>query len=287
MKLLLLDQKGQERLAVIDSEGNYRGLTADYSDLSNEFLVNLYQLETLDLEADPVIDDFPRIGSCVGHVGKFTCVGLNYSDHAAESNILSPKEPILIFKATSAICGPTDDIIIPPGSSKTDWEDELGVVLGEEAKFACEADAIDHVAGYCIVNDLSGRSYQLERGGQWVKGKSSVTFGPIGPWWVTKDELLNPGDLSMWLELDGHRFQDGSTHIKIFGFPHLISYISHFMSLQSGDVISTGTPPGVGIGQDPEVYLRPGQTMQLEIDEFGEQKQKTVISIQSSANALN
>ena len=287
MKLLRLGQKGQERLAVIDSEGNYRDLSADYSDLSNGFLPNLYQLESLDLEAYPVIDDFPRIGPCVAHVGKFICVGLNYSDHTAESNMLSPKEPIIIFKAISAICGPNDDIIIPPGSSKTDWEVELGVVIGKEARFAREVDAIHHVADYCIIHELSGRFYQLERGGQWVKGKSSVTFGPIGPWLITKDELLNPGDLSMWLGVDGHRFQDGSTQIMIFGGPNLISYISHFISLQSGDVFSTRRPPGVGMGQDPEVYLSPGQTTQLEVDGLGEQKKKTVISTQSSANALN
>ena len=287
MKLLRLGQKGQERLAVIDIEGNYRNLSADYSDLSNGFLPNLYQLESLDLEAYPVIDDFPRIGPCVADVGKFICVVLNYSDYTAESNMLSPKEPILIFKARSAICGPNDDIIIPPGSSKTDWEVELGVIIGKEARCASEADAIDHVAGYCVVNELPGRSYQLKCGGQWVKEKSSVTFGSIGPWLITKDELLNPGDLSIWLDADGHRFQDGSTQIMIFGVPNLISYISHFMSLQSGDVISTRRPPGVGMGQDPEVYLRPGQTTQFEVDRLGEQKQKTVISIQSSANALN
>lgn len=287
MKLLRLDQKGQERVDAIDSEGNYRDLSTDYLDLSNEFLTNLGKLNSLDLEVYPIVDGFPRIRPCVAHVGKFICVGLNYLGHAAEANMLIPKEPILFFKTTSAICGTNDYLIIPQGSSKTDWEVQLGVVIGKEASFVSEADASDHAARYCIVNDLSQRAYQLEGGGQWVKGKSSDTFEPIGPRQVTKDEIPNLGDLSMWHDVDGHRFQDGSTQTVIFGFPHLISHISYLMSSQPGDVISTGTPLRLVIWQDPEVYLLPKQTMQLAIDELGQQKQKTVIPTYSSANALN
>ena len=276
MKLARLGDRGKERLAALDNDGNYRDLSADFPDLTPDLLANPAPLQSLDLTAYPVVDGSPRIGACVGQVGKFICVGLNYSDHAAESNMPVPKEPILFAKATSAICGPNDDVIIPPGSKKTDWEVELGIVIGKEARYISEANAIDHVAGYCVINDVSERAYQLERGGQWVKGKSADTFGPLGPWLVTKDEIPNQEDLSMWLEVDGNRFQDGSTRTMIFGVAHLISYISHFMSLQPGDIISTGTPPGVGMGQNPEVYLRPGQTIRLGIDGLGEQGQKTV-----------
>ena len=209
-------------------------------------------------------------------MGKFLCVGLNYSDHAAESNMAVPAEPIIFMKATSSIVGPNDDVVIPRGSQKTDWEVELGVVIGAEAKYVTEADAMKHVAGFCVVNDLSERAYQLEGTGQWVKGKSADTFGPIGPWLVTTDEVPDWHSLEMWLEVDGHRYQHGSTKTMVFGVPYLVSYLSKFMSLQPGDVISTGTPPGVGLGQKPPVYLKPGNRMRLGVDKLGVQDQKVV-----------
>jgi 2-keto-4-pentenoate hydratase/2-oxohepta-3-ene-1,7-dioic acid hydratase in catechol pathway len=230
-------------------------------------------LLALDLNAFPLVQGNPRIGPCVGQVGKFICVGLNYSDHAAESGQPVPDDPILFMKATSAICGPNDNVRIPRGSQKTDWEVELGVVIGKEARYVSEADALGHVAGYCVINDVSERAFQLERSGQWVKGKSADTFGPIGPWLVTRDEIPDPQNLSMWLEVDGHRYQDGSTRTMIFPVAYLVSYISQFMSMQPGDIISTGTPPGVGLGQKPPVYLRPGQTMRLGIERLGIQTQ--------------
>jgi 2-keto-4-pentenoate hydratase/2-oxohepta-3-ene-1,7-dioic acid hydratase in catechol pathway len=222
-----------------------------------------------------MVESSPRIGACVGNVGKFICIGLNYADHAAESGLDVPPEPVVFFKATSAIQGPDDPIEIPRKSQKTDWEVELGVVIGKPAKYVSEADALDHVAGYCVVNDLSEREFQIERAGQWVKGKSADTFGPIGPWLVTADEVADPQDLDMWLEVDGHRYQDGNTKTMVYGVRHLVSYLSQFMSLQSGDVISTGTPPGVGMGQKPPVYLKPGQTVNLGIGGLGEQKAVT------------
>jgi 2-keto-4-pentenoate hydratase/2-oxohepta-3-ene-1,7-dioic acid hydratase in catechol pathway len=209
-------------------------------------------------------------------VGKFICIGLNYSDHAAESGMAVPKEPVMFMKATSAIIGPNDDVIIPRGSEKTDWEVELGVVIGKEAKYVTKEDALSHVAGYCVVNDLSERAFQLEGTGQWVKGKSADTFGPIGPWLVTSDEVPDPQALTLWLEVDGHEFQRGTTGTMVFGVAHLVSYISQFMSLQPGDIISTGTPPGVGFGQKPPIYLRAGQSMRLGIDGLGEQRQHVV-----------
>jgi ureidoglycolate lyase len=212
----------------------------------------------------------------VGQIGKFICVGLNYADHAAESGLAVPPEPVLFMKATSAVCGPNDDVIIPKGSLKTDWEVELGVVIGREARYVDEAQAMAHVAGYCVINDMSERDFQMERAGQWVKGKSADTFGPTGPWMVTADAVPDPQNLQMWLEVDGHRYQNGSTKTMVYGVRHLVSYISQFMSLQPGDVISTGTPPGVGMGQKPApVYLRPGQVMTLGIDGLGEQRQTT------------
>jgi 2-keto-4-pentenoate hydratase/2-oxohepta-3-ene-1,7-dioic acid hydratase in catechol pathway len=204
------------------------------------------------------------------------CIGLNYSDHAAESGMAVPPEPVIFMKATSAICGPYDDVEIPRGAEQTDWEVELGVVIGKPAKYVSEADALDHVAGYCVVNDVSERHFQAHRSGQWTKGKSHDTFGPIGPWLVTKDEVEDPNDLAMWLEVDGRRYQDGSTATMVYKVPFLVSYLSQFMSLQPGDIISTGTPPGVGMGQKPPVYLRPGQTIRLSIAGLGEQRQRTV-----------
>ncbi|MEO9821333.1 MAG: fumarylacetoacetate hydrolase family protein, partial [Paracoccaceae bacterium] len=221
----------------------------------------------------PLVTGDTRIGPCVGRVGKFVCIGLNYADHAAESGLALPEEPVIFFKATSSIIGPNDPVDIPRGSVKTDWEVELGVVIGKHTKYVDEVDALDHVAGYCVINDLSERDFQLHRSGQWVKGKSADTFGPIGPWLVTRDEVANPQDLSMYLEVNGHRYQDGSTKTMHFSVAKVISHLSQFMSLQPGDVISTGTPPGVGLGQKPEVYLKPGDKMELGIKGLGRQTQ--------------
>jgi 2-keto-4-pentenoate hydratase/2-oxohepta-3-ene-1,7-dioic acid hydratase in catechol pathway len=238
-----------------------------------ESLETLRKIDPKDL---PLVAGAPRIGACVSGVGKFICIGLNYSDHAAESGMAVPVEPVVFMKATSAICGPYDDVIIPRGSEKTDWEVELGVVIGKEARYVTEGDALSHVAGYCVVNDVSERAFQLEGTGQWVKGKSADTFGPIGPWLVTADEVPDPQSLSLWLEVDGHRYQNGSTTTMVFGVAYLVSYLSRFMSLQPGDIISTGTPPGVGLGQKPPVYLRPGNVMRLGIEGLGEQRQAVV-----------
>ncbi len=277
MKLLRIGALGHELPAILDASGQPRDLSAVIDDLAGEVLTpeGLERLRGLDPAALPLLKA-DRIGPCVGRVGKFICVGLNYADHAAEAGMAIPEEPILFMKATSAVCGPNDAVIIPRGSEKTDWEVELGIVIGREARYVDEADAMAHVAGYCVVNDVSERAFQIERGGQWVKGKSADTFGPIGPWLVTADEIANPQDLSMWLEVDGHRYQDGSTRTMIFGVATLVAYISQFMSLQPGDIISTGTPPGVGMGQKPApVYLRAGQVMRLGIEGLGEQRQET------------
>ncbi len=279
MKLIRHGNPGEERPGLIDAAGRMRDLSEIIPDIAGEVLDPDYleKLAVLDAEALPLVPAGTRIGACVGRVGKFICVGLNYADHAAESGMEVPSEPVLFFKATSAICGPNDDVIIPRGSAKTDWEVELGVVIGREARYVKQDRALDHVAGYCVVNDLSERAFQMERGGQWVKGKSADTFGPIGPWLVTRDEVPNPQALDIWLEVDGIRHQNGNTRTMIFGIAEIVSYISQFMSLQPGDVISTGTPPGVGLGMKPEpVYLRPGQVMHLGIQGLGEQKQRTV-----------
>ncbi len=278
MKLLRVGEPGAERPAMLDTEGQLRDLSSLVPDIAGPVLsdAGLADLAAKAEGADlPVIDPATRIGPCVGGVGKFVCVGLNFSDHAAETGAPVPSEPILFMKATSAICGPNDTVLIPRGSTKTDWEVELGVIIGTEARYVTEAEAMNHVAGYCVINDLSERAFQIEREGQWVKGKSADTFGPIGPWLVTRDEIADPQALAMWLEVDGHRWQDGSTATMIFGVAHLVSYISQFMSLQPGDVISTGTPPGVGLGQKPPVYLKPGQTIRLGIEGLGEQTQTT------------
>ncbi len=278
MKLLRVGEPGAERPAMLDTEGQLRDLSSLVPDIAGPVLsdAGLADLAAKAEGADlPVIDPATRIGPCVGGVGKFVCVGLNFSDHAAETGAPVPSEPILFMKATSAICGPNDTVLIPRGSTKTDWEVELGVIIGTEARYVTEAEAMNHVAGYCVINDLSERAFQIEREGQWVKGKSADTFGPIGPWLVTRDEIADPQALAMWLEGDGHRWQDGSTATMIFGVAHLVSYISQFMSLQPGDVISTGTPPGVGLGQKPPVYLKPGQTIRLGIEGLGEQTQTT------------
>ena len=279
MKLIRHGKPGEERPGLIDAAGRMRDLGEIVLDIAGEALASDYleKLAALDAEALPLVPAGTRLGPCVGRVGKFICVGLNYADHAAESGMEVPSEPVLFFKATSAICGPDDDVIIPRGSVKTDWEVELGVVIGREARYVTQEDALDHVAGYCVINDLSERAFQMERGGQWVKGKSADTFGPIGPWLVTRDEVPDPQALDIWLEVDGVRHQNGNTRTMIFGIAEIVSYISQFMSLQPGDVISTGTPPGVGLGMKPEpVYLRPGQVMRLGIEGLGEQKQRTV-----------
>lgn len=278
MKLLRYGAPGQEKPGMMDEHGVIRDLSAHVDDIAGATLSDssLQTLAGLDPASLAAVDSTSRIGPCVGHVGKFICVGLNYADHAAESGMDVPPEPVLFFKATSAITGPNDDVIIPKNSQKTDWEVELGIVIGKEARYVSEVDAMSHVAGYCVVNDLSEREFQIERAGQWVKGKSADTFGPIGPWMVTRDEVADPQALSMFLEVDGHRYQDGSTRTMVYGVQHLVHYISQFMSLQPGDIISTGTPPGVGMGQNPQTYLKAGQMMKLGIQGLGEQTQSTV-----------
>jgi len=278
MKLLRYGPRGSERPALLDKQGTLRDLSGVIPDLSGAALSpdSLAKLRALNPEALPEVSAPYRIGPCVGSVGKFVCIGLNYSDHAAESGMAVPKEPVLFMKATSAIIGPNDDVMIPKDALKTDWEVELGVVLGKEAKYVEESDALSHVAGYCVVNDLSERAFQLEGTGQWVKGKSADTFGPIGPWLVTSDEIPDPQNLRLWLEVDGHKYQDGTTRTMVFGVAYLVSYVSRFMSLQPGDIISTGTPPGVGLGQRPPVYLRPGNRIRLGVEGLGEQAQTVV-----------
>ena len=275
MKLLRFGERGHERPGVLDSRGVIRDLTGVVHDISGPTLLPdaIAKLRRLDVSTLPAVNGSPRLGPCVASVGKFVCVGLNYSDHAAESNMPVPAEPIVFMKATSSICGPNDDIELPRGSQKSDWEVELGVVIGKSAKYVSEPDALSHVAGYCVVNDLSERAYQLEGTGQWVKGKSADTFGPIGPWLVTTDEVPDCQNLGLWLEVDGHRYQNGTTKTMVFGVPFLVSYLSRFMSLHPGDIISTGTPPGVGLGQKPPVFLRSGNTIRLGVDGLGEQTQ--------------
>ena len=278
MKLLRFGERGNERPGILDRGGRIRDLSGVIDDIAGATLTpeGLDRLRALDPDSLPLVEGEPRIGACVGRVGKFICIGLNYSDHAAETGATVPAEPVVFGKWTSAICGPDDDIEIPRGSLKTDWEVELGVVIGRGGRYIEEADALDHVAGYCVINDVSERAFQLEGTGTWDKGKGCDTFGPIGPWLVTADEVPDPQSLRMWLEVDGHRYQDGSTSTMVFGVRFLVSYLSRFMSLQPGDVISTGTPPGVGLGQKPPVYLQAGQTMRLGIEGLGEQRQRTV-----------
>src|SRR5579862_724675 len=278
MKLLRYGLRGQEKPGILDGDGEIRDLSGIVPDFAGATLLpeSMEKLRNTEISRLPRVAGQPRLGPCVGVVGKFICIGLNYSDHAAESGMAVPAEPVVFMKATSSIIGPDDDVVIPRGSKKTDWEVELGVVIGKPAKYVEEANALSHVAGYCVVNDLSERAFQLEGTGQWVKGKSADTFGPIGPWLVTPDEIPDPQNLDMWLEVDGHRYQSGSTHTMVFGVAHLISYISRFMSLRTGDIISTGTPPGVGHGCKPPVYLRAGNRIQLGIHGLGQQTQKVV-----------
>jgi 2-keto-4-pentenoate hydratase/2-oxohepta-3-ene-1,7-dioic acid hydratase in catechol pathway len=280
MKLLRCGEAGSERPGLLDERGLIRDLSSILDDVAGAALLpaSLKKLAELDVSTLPVVPTSTRLGPCVGSVGKFICIGLNYRDHAAEAGMALPSEPVLFMKATSAICGPNDDVVLPRGGTKTDWEVELGVVIGKEAKYVAEQDALSHVAGYCVVNDVSERGFQLEGTGQWVKGKSADTFGPIGPWLVTAEEVADPQNLGLWLEMDGHRFQDGSTRSMAFGVAYLVSYVSRFMSLQPGDLISTGTPPGVGMGQRPPRYLAAGNVMTLGIDGLGTQRQTVVDS---------
>jgi len=275
MKLLRHGPAGKERPGILDRDGQIRDLSNVVDDIAGETLSSqgIEKIKAQKLETLPKIAEHIRIGPCVGRVGKFICIGLNYADHAAETGAPIPAEPIVFMKATSAICGPNDDVIQPLGSTKLDWEVELGIVIGTTARYISEAAAPNHIAGYCVINDVSERHFQLERGGQWDKGKGCDTFGPIGPWLVTPDEIGNVEDLPMWLDVNGRRFQNGSTRTMIFKPHFLVSYLSQFMSLQPGDVISTGTPPGVGLGQKPPIYLKPGDVMELGIEGLGSQRQ--------------
>ena len=276
MKLLRYGPPGLEKPGILDSRGDVRDLSSVIADLSGTSLHpdTFDRLRRLDPAALDRVDGGVRIGPCVAGVGKFICIGLNYSDHAAESKMAVPVEPILFMKATSAICGPDDGIIIPRGSQKTDWEVELGVVIGKTARYVSESEAPSYVAGYCVINDLSERAFQLEGTGQWVKGKSADSFGPIGPWLVTTDEISDPQNLDLWLEVNGRSYQRSTTRHMIFTVARLVSYISRFMSLHPGDIISTGTPPGIGMGQDPPVFLRPGDHVRLGVHGLGEQSQR-------------
>ncbi|MEI2415321.1 fumarylacetoacetate hydrolase family protein [Orrella sp. JC864] len=279
MKLLRYGPAGQEKPGILDAQGVIRDLSGIVHDIDGKLLASQqYEtLKTLDLQGLPAVDASVRLGPCVGSIGKFVCIGLNYADHAAESGLPVPAEPVVFNKWQSAVVGAYDDVKIPRGSTKTDWEVELGVVIGRQASYIEEDQAMDYVAGYCVVNDVSEREYQIERGGTWDKGKGCDTFGPTGPWLVTRDEIADPHNLRLWLEVDGKRYQDGSTSTMIFRVPQIVAYLSRFMTLYPGDVISTGTPPGVGMGQKPEpVYLKAGQVMRLGIDGLGEQRQRVV-----------
>jgi 2-keto-4-pentenoate hydratase/2-oxohepta-3-ene-1,7-dioic acid hydratase in catechol pathway len=278
MKLLRYGPAGAEKPGILDRDGKIRDLSGSIRDLDGDALspASLDRLRRLDPQTLPLVAGNPRIGPCVARVPKFVAIGLNYRDHAAETGAAIPKEPIIFMKATSCICGPYDDVIIPQGSQKTDWEVELGVVIGTTARYVAMTDAPRHIAGYCIVNDVSEREFQIERGGQWTKGKSADTFGPIGPWLVTADEVPNPGALRLWTEVNGKRMQDGTTSNLIFPVDHLVSYVSHFMTLMPGDVIATGTPAGVGLGMKPPQFLKPGDRMRLSVEGLGEQEQRLV-----------
>jgi len=278
MKLLRYGQLGQEKPGMMDDDGNIRCLSTIVSDIDGSTLsaANLKKLQALDITSLPIVNDSPRIGACVGNVGKFICIGLNYADHAAESGMPIPSEPEVFTKATSAISGPNDNIIKPRNSDKLDWEVELAIVIGKEASYVEEKDAHKYIAGYCVCNDVSERSFQLEKGSQWDKGKGCDTFGPIGPWLVTSDEVKDVQNLSMWLEVNGKKFQNGNTKTMIFKPEYIVSYLSQFMSLQPGDIISTGTPPGVGLGQKPPLYLNSGDTISLGIEGLGNQKQVVI-----------
>ncbi|MET3856743.1 fumarylacetoacetate hydrolase family protein [Rhizobium sp. OAE497] len=277
MKLMRVGEAGSEKPAILDADGKIRDLSAHVADIGGAAISpdGLKKIAALDPKSLPELAP-GRIGACVAGTGKFICIGLNYSDHAAETGATVPPEPIIFMKATSAIVGPNDNVIIPRGSEKTDWEVELAVVIGKTAKYVSEAEALDYVAGYCVCDDVSERAFQTERSGQWTKGKSCDTFGPIGPWLVTKDEIPDPQNLGMWLTVNGQKMQDGSSKTMVYGVAFLVSYLSQFMSLHPGDVISTGTPPGVGMGQKPPRYLKAGDVVELGIEGLGTQKQTFV-----------
>ncbi len=278
MKFLRYGPDGAEKPGMLDSDGAIRDLSGLVSDIAGEAIApeGLNKLGAVEPASLPKVDGNPRIGPCVGDVGKFMCIGLNYSDHAAETGGEVPSEPILFMKANSAITGPNDDVIIPRGSVQTDWEVELGFVIGKPGKHISEADAMSHIAGYCVGNDVSEREFQIRMQGQWTKGKSCDTFGPLGPWLVTANEVDDPQALALWTEVNGHRYQDGNTNTMVYGVQFLVSYLSKFMTLQTGDVVATGTPPGVGMGQKPRVFLKPGDVMRLGVQGLGEQEQKLV-----------
>ncbi|WP_296086058.1 fumarylacetoacetate hydrolase family protein [uncultured Agrobacterium sp.] len=280
MKLMRVGQPGHEKPAILDAEGKVRDLSGHVKDICGEAISpeGLKKIAALDLSTLPVLTD-DRIGACVAGTGKFICIGLNFSDHAAETGAAVPSEPVIFMKATSAIVGPNDNVVIPRGSEKTDWEVELGVVIGKTAKYVSEADALDYVAGYCVSHDVSERAFQTERQGQWTKGKSCDTFGPIGPWLVTKDEVADPQNLGMWLKVNGETMQNGSSKTMVYGVANVVSYLSQFMSLHPGDVISTGTPPGVGLGMKPQRFLKAGDVVELGIEGLGTQKQTFVADI--------
>ena len=275
MKLLRYGEPGRERPGMIDADGNIRDLSGHVTDIAGADISPEYlkKLASVDAKSLPLVEGNPRLGPCVAGTSKFICIGLNYSDHAAETGATVPSEPIIFMKANSAIVGPNDDVLIPRGSEKTDWEVELAIVIGKTAKYVTESEALDYVAGYCVVHDVSERAFQAERQGQWTKGKSCDTFGPTGPWLVTKDEVADPQDLKMWLTVNGKTMQNGSTKTMVYGAAHLVSYLSQFMSLLPGDIISTGTPPGVGLGMKPPVFLKAGDVVELGIEGLGTQKQ--------------
>ncbi|MET3650707.1 fumarylacetoacetate hydrolase family protein [Dyella japonica] len=285
MKLCRYGERGAEKPGMIDGDGALRDLSGVIDDIGANVLSRdgLRRLMAIDPSTLPRIDGTPRYGVPVAHVGKMLCVGMNYADHAAETNAPVPEQPVLFMKATTAIGGANDAVVIPRGSVKTDWEVELGVIIGGVARDVSVGDALDHVAGYAVINDVSEREFQLEHGGQWVKGKSCDTFGPIGPWLVTKDEVPDPQKLTLWLEVNGHRYQHGNTRTMVFGVAQLVSYISRYMTLMPGDVISTGTPAGVGLGLHPPTYLKPGDVIELGIDGLGRQRQDVLAHPASSA----
>ena len=280
MKILRYRIGNEVKPGVLDSDGNIRDASSKVNDWDSSTLVieKLESFKSINFNELPKVEKIDSIGPCICKktIGKFICIGLNYSDHAEETGMTVPPEPIIFFKATSAVIGPNDDVVIPKNSAKSDWEVELGVIIGKEAKYITEKESQSHIAGYCIVNDLSERAFQIEHSGQWVKGKSCDTFGPIGPYLVTKDEIIDPQNLKLWLDVNGKRMQDGSTKTMVYNVNFLVSYISQFMSLQPGDIISTGTPPGVGMGMKPQIFLKPGDVMQLGVEGLGEQRQKTI-----------
>ena len=278
MKLLRHGARGAEKPGMLDANGVIRDLSGVVPDIAGDVLsdAGLAAIRAIDPASLPVVDPATRLGACVAGTGKFICIGLNYADHAAESGMPVPPEPVIFMKATSAMCGPNDPIISPRGSVKTDWDVELAVIIGTKAKYISEAQAMDHVAGYAVTNDVSEREYQIERSGQWTKGKSCDNFGQIGPWLVTRDEVADPQDVAMWLTVNGNKYQDGSTRTMVYGVRHLVSYLSQFMTLHPGDIISTGTPPGVGLGMKPPKYLKPGDVVELGIEGLGQQRQDVI-----------